>query len=127
MMRLLQANVGRGDWLIMGIAGVLLISLYLGLWTAAVRSAEAMIRVDGKNWARLDLYQNQDFHVPGPLGESHIQVRDGRVRFVSSPCPNQLCVHTGWLQKSGEVAICMPNRVSVKVLASDPRYDSMLF
>ena len=117
----------RGDWVIITGALLLVLGLYYGLWQAAARSAEAMIMVNGKNWARLDLFYSQDFEVPGPLGVSHLEVRDGRVRFVDSPCPNKLCVHQGWIQNSGEVAICLPNLVSVKILAADPRYDTMNF
>ena len=35
--------------------------------------------------------------------------------FESSDCPDQICVHAGWLAKDMDIAICMPNRVSVVV------------
>ena len=54
-------------------------------------------------------------------------MREGRVRFVDSPCPNKQCVHTGWLNQGGEVAVCLPNKVSVQVLADDPRFDAVNF
>jgi len=80
-----------------------------------------------ERWARLNLFQNQELHATGVLGNSHIRVLDGRVRFIDSPCPNKLCVHTGWLSQGGENATCLPNRVSVQILASDPRFDSINF
>lgn len=117
----------RGDALL--ITGVLLLvlGLYFIFWQSSGRNSEALVLVNGETWARLNLFQNQDLEVPGPLGVSHIQVRDGRVRFVDSPCPNKLCVLQGALSQGGEVAVCLPNRVSVKIPAADPRFDSINF
>lgn len=120
-------KLSRGDTVVWLLAATLLVSLYMMFWQADGHGAEAVVLVNGKRWARLDLFQNQDLDVPGPLGHSHIQVRDGQVRFVNSPCPNQLCVHTGWLSQGGEVSICLPNKVSLQILGSDPRFDAINF
>jgi len=50
-------------------------------------------------------------------GDYHnlIRVEKGRIRFEKSDCPNQSCVHTGWLEKYGDIAVCMPNRVIVEI------------
>ena len=120
-------DLSRGDTFILLLAATLLISLYAVFWRAEGHGAEAVVLVEGKRWARLDLFHDQDLEVPGPLGHSHIQVRNGQVRFVDSPCPNKICVHAGWLKQGGEVAVCLPNRVSLQVLASDPRFDAINF
>lgn len=54
--------------------------------------------------------------VPGPLGRTTLQVYRSGARFVSSPCPNQLCVRTGAVGRTGEVAACLPNHVAVRVV-----------
>lgn len=117
----------RGDGLLLLAALTLVITLYAALWHNEGHGAEAVVLVNGQRWARLNLFHDQELEVPGPLGHSHIRVHDGRVRFVDSPCPNKLCVHTGWLSQGGEVAVCLPNRVSVKILAQDPRFDTINF
>ncbi len=123
----ISKSISRGDGVVMLMALALLMGLYAMLWRSEGHGAEAVVLVAGKPWARLNLFQDQDLHVPGPLGESHIQVHDGQVHFVNSPCPNKLCVHTGWLSQGGEVAVCLPNRVSLQILASDPRFDAINF
>lgn len=120
-------GLSRGDGALILLAVVLLTGLYVRYWHSEGHGAEALVMVDGKPWARLNLFQNADLDVPGPLGKSHIQVRDGQVRFTASPCPNKICVHTGWLSQGGEVAICLPNRVSLQILASNPRFDAINF
>ncbi len=120
-------KLSRGDAVVWLLAATLLIGLYVAYWHSEGHGAEAVVLVNGKRWARLDLFHNQDLTVPGPLGHSHIQVRDGQARFVDSPCPNKICVHAGWLSQGGEVAICLPNKVSLRILASDPRFDAINF
>jgi hypothetical protein len=120
-------TLSRGDVVVWLLALLLLVGLYAAFWQSDGHGAEAVVLVNGKRWARLDLFHNQDLIVPGPLGHSHIQVRDGQARFVDSPCPNKLCVHTGWLSQGGEVAVCLPNKVSLQILASDPRFDAINF
>jgi len=124
---MMALKLSRGDVVIWLVAATLLIGLYAAYWQSDGHGAEAVVLVNGKRWARLDLFHNQDLKVPGPLGHSHIQVRDGQVRFVDSPCPNKICVHTGWLNQGGEVAICLPNKVSLQILGSDPRFDAINF
>lgn len=119
--------VSRGDAVVLGVSVALVLLLYLLFWRAGGRSAEAMVQVNGENWARLNLFHNQDLAVPGPLGLSRLQVRDGEVRFVDSPCPNKQCILQGGVSDGGEVAVCLPNMVSIKVLADDPRFDAINF
>lgn len=117
----------RGDWLVLGAALLLIPSLYATFWHGSGRGQEARVWVDGKPWARLDLFHEQHLRVPGRLGDSILEVHDGRVRFVDSPCNGRQCIHSGWLADGGEVAVCLPNRVSVQVMADDPRFDAINF
>ena len=117
----------RGDWLVLTLTAALLAALFAGFWYAGGHGTEARVMVDGKPWARLNLFQDQDLDVPGRLGISRIAVRNGAVRFVDSPCTTRECVHTGWLDEGGESAVCLPNRVSVMVLGENPRFDSISF
>ncbi len=120
-------GLSRGDGLVLLLAAGLLVGLYVNYWSSDGHGAEALVMVDGKPWARLNLFHDHDLVVPGPLGENFIQVRDGQVRFAASPCLNKLCVHAGWLNQGGEVAVCLPNRVSLRILGSDPRFDAINF
>ncbi len=45
------------------------------------------------------------------------ELAQGRIRFVDVGCPDKLCEGFGWLEHAGESAVCMPNRVSVTIIA----------
>ena len=117
----------RGDWLVLAAALLLIPVLYAGFWGGGGHGLEARVWVDGKVWARLDLFRDQEIEVPGVIGVSRLQIRDGEIRFLDSPCSGRQCIRQGWLASGGEVAACLPNRVSVQILGHDPRFDSINF
>jgi hypothetical protein len=81
-----------------------------------------LIRQAGQVFAETSLRINRIIDVPGPLGITQVEIRDGRVRVKADPGARQRCVRQGWLAP-GETALCLPNRVSVERGAST--YDSL--
>jgi hypothetical protein len=117
----------RADWLLVVIVAGCLPVLYHWLWQPAgparwveIQSGDAPSRV-------VTLSPDRQFEAPGPLGESRIETRDGQARFVSSPCTGKVCIHTGWLEQPGEVAACLPNRISIRMLGRNPAFDALNF
>jgi hypothetical protein len=53
--------------------------------------------------------------IPGPLGDTVVEIRDGRAKVLSSPCHNQTCVAAGSIRSHGQWVACLPNRVMVSV------------
>lgn len=106
----------RGDALALIFGAALIGALYARHWQPAVAAEAFEVRSSGDFIGRYPLVQNRSLPVQGRSGVSQVEVRDGRVRFRSSPCRNQVCVHTGWLAQSGEVAACLPNRVSIRLI-----------
>jgi len=53
--------------------------------------------------------------VPGPLGETVVEIADGAVRVISSPCPEKICIKTGAISKPGQWIACLPNRVFISI------------
>lgn len=73
------------------------------------------ITAEGTEYAVVPLDEDQTINVPGPLGTTVVEIRDGRVRVLDSPCPNKTCVSQGWAEAEGDTIICLPNRVSITV------------
>lgn len=44
-----------------------------------------------------------------------IIIEKGRIRFKQADCPDKICVNAGWLRNPGDMAVCLPNRVVVKI------------
>lgn len=63
------------------------------------------------------------FDFDGRIGVSRIEIARGRARFLSSPCRNQVCVHAGWQTRSGAVAACVPNGLSLQLVGGEREFD----
>lgn len=46
---------------------------------------------------------------------NRIEIDGDRVRFLESDCPNQFCVNTGWISEPYQTAVCLPNRVMIRI------------
>ena len=116
-----------GDKIVITLSALLVVSLYFAIWSGSEEADLVQITVAGQKPEQVSLNIDRHLEVEGAQGLSKLEIRDGRIRFVHSPCPNQICVHTGWLQKAGEVAACLPNKVSLQVLGNQSFFDSINF
>lgn len=113
-----------GDWLTLILGGVCVVLLMHELWSGDLAD-KAVIRSGGKIFREVPLSRDQRIEVPGPLGVSIVSIHQNKARITSDPSPRQYCVRQGWLEQSGEVAICLPNEVSVELTGSRKKYDSL--
>ena len=113
-----------GDWLTVIASSLAVIYLFQSLW-AHEHAAKVQIRIGDKVYATYDLNLARDVQVKGALGTAVIHIANGKVRFAKSPCHNQYCVHQGWLSRSGQVAICLPNQISLELVGEKKPYDTL--
>ena len=113
-----------GDWLVIIVSMVAVILMFQQFWRFAPAS-QLKIRQGNAVVGIYDLNQTRELHIKGPLGDTIIVIHNGQARFKKSPCPNQYCVHQGWLNHAGQVAICLPNQVSLQLLGAKNTYDSL--
>ncbi len=115
-----------GDWLILLIGGGA-VGLSFPLFWHGGLAERAIVRQNGQVFAEFALNKRQQVTVPGPLGQTEIQIEPGRARVLSDPGLRQYCVRQGWLTRPGEIAICAPNRVSLQIAGRTRAYDSLSY
>ena len=113
-----------GDWLVILLSSFATIAMFQLFWSFAPAS-QLKIRQGNTVIGIYDLNQSRELRIKGPIGESIIVISNGQARFKQSPCPNQYCVHQGWLSHAGQVAICLPNQISLQLLGAKSNYDSL--
>jgi hypothetical protein len=113
-----------GDWLLVGLASLLVGLSFPLLWQGGF-AERAIIRQAGQVFAEVDLRGTRQIEVPGPLGTTLIAIETGRARVLADPGPRQYCVRQGWLLRPGDIAICAPNQVSLQIAGRTKRYDSL--
>lgn len=65
-----------------------------------------------------DMKEDQTILEMGALGRVQIQVSEGKACIIESSCPNQTCVKSGWIAAIGEVVVCAPNQVMIRIQSS---------
>lgn len=123
-MHLPLEHIKPGDWLAL-LCGVLFTAvLAITFWHGGAAD-KAIIRSGGKIFREAPLSRDQIIEVPGPLGFSRIAIHNRQARVAANPGPRQYCVHQGWLKQAGEIAVCLPNQVSLELSGGIKRYDSL--
>jgi hypothetical protein len=99
-----------GDYVILALS----LAALAALWGRQGGAGDGVvIRAGGAIFLATDLRLDRTVTVPGPLGDTRVEIRAGQVRVAADPSPRQLCVRQGWLAP-GSSAVCLPNRVSVE-------------
>ena len=119
--------ITRADWLVLACALLLLPLLYAHYWSEAGTAIRVRIAASGQPEIELPLDTPRRIEVHGPLGDSVVEIKNGRVRFVSSSCRGLFCVFLGWLAFVGVFAACLPFGALVSIEGALARFDSINF
>jgi len=78
--------------------------------------------VDNKLLSQIDLNKNGDIKVPGR--NVILSVKNHAIAFTQSDCPDKICIKTGYISQPGQTAVCLPNRVAIKIITKKPDKDA---
>ncbi|MGN1411252.1 MAG: NusG domain II-containing protein [Oscillospiraceae bacterium] len=80
----------------------------------------ALIKLDGELIQSIDLVSMNDetFKLSEIEGVT-FQIHDNKIRFLENDCKNQVCVNTGYISQVGDVAVCLPKKVSIEIVNSN--------
>lgn len=84
-----------------------------------------IIEAPGRSWT-YPAHAETILHVEGVIGVSMVEIRNGSIRIVSSPCDNQTCVAAGSISRSGQWLACLPNQVFIHVEGKDQHDDNTI-
>jgi hypothetical protein len=87
----------------------------------------ALVEVDNHLVQEVSLLEGAPRHTPIslPRGQAVLEVADGKIRVLPMPreiCPLNICSSVGWIDRPGQVIVCLPNRmiISISGEAEDP-------
>jgi hypothetical protein len=80
-----------------------------------------VIRVDDKIVKEIPLIKkskSSTYEFSFNNNKGYIEVKDGKVRMLVMDrkiCPNAICSDTGWIDKSYQSIVCLPNKIIVTI------------
>ena len=101
------------------IAAILLLSLFLALTVFLTRKegAVAVVEIDGMEAGKYPLSYDGVFSLNG--GTNVLVIENGVAYLNYSSCPDHVCERTGKIRYVGQAIVCLPNRVTVKVIGEE--------
>ena len=117
-------SFGVGDGVVIG--AVLLLSVFLllgGLLPGEGREVEILAK--GERIASLSL--NEDTVYSLSLEEYHltVTVRDGKAFVSEADCPDRVCLHSGAISRAGDIIVCAPAGVVLRVVGEEGSADAV--
>jgi len=76
------------------------------------------IKTMGESYAVVEMDEPKTVTVPGLLGDSVIEIDENGARFIETAGPDTGCIDQGYITDAGEMAVCVPNRVLIRVIGN---------
>jgi hypothetical protein len=87
--------------------------------------ATAVVYRDNARIAEYPLSETKEFSIAGAQGQMALDIDKGGIRVYAAHCPNQICVHTGFIKQPGQQIICVPNHVIVEIHSVSQKDDAV--
>lgn len=82
---------------------------------SATAASHAEITVNNTPVTLVGLNVDEIFYIES-IPNILFEVSNGQIAFIKSDCPDQICVDTGFLSRSGQMAACLPNGTVMRIL-----------
>ncbi len=77
-----------------------------------------LIEVNGLEYKKITIdnsKQSKYLDINTKYGYNKLEVKNGKVRVIEASCKDKLDVAQGFIENSGEVIVCLPNRMVVEI------------
>jgi|SRR5690554_3637877 len=116
-------NLRKGDLIIIVVLIIIGVSIITYTTFFAPRAAQGttvVVEIDGEVAAQFPIYEDQaEIRFETSNGYNILEIADGRARIAEADCPDKLCVKTGWRQQVGQLIVCLPNRLIVRIVGDN--------
>ena len=76
-----------------------------------------VVSIDGKKEAEYPLNKDGTYLIYGSHpGTNKLVIKDGEAYIEEASCPDKQCIKQGKISKAGEMLVCLPNRVVIKIV-----------
>lgn len=109
----------KGDKITAVIIILISLTLFIGINATQINSGKnyASIQIDGKEVEKITLGQSskKQYTYETVYGLNIIEVDNEKVHMHEADCDDQICVRQGYIENSGEMIVCLPNRFIVEI------------
>jgi hypothetical protein len=103
------------DFILIIILLALSLSGFLLMRHSVQRGSHYIIEKEGRCLYRLPIASDTTLTILGKTGELRIVVKNSKICVSETSCPLKICKKTGWIDTPGEMIICVPNRLIIRI------------
>ena len=114
-----ELHIRKNDWILIVILLVAAVGAYVAMQyyqNVSTKNAVAVVTVDGVEYGRYPLSEDHTETIRFEDGSyNRFAIQDGYVSMPEASCPDQICVHQGFISTSLLPITCLPNRLVIRV------------
>lgn len=77
------------------------------------------IYMDNKLYKTYYINDKEEIKIKSKEGYNIVKIHDKGVEIIEASCPDKVCIHQGFITKSSESIVCLPNKVHIKITTED--------
>lgn len=109
----------KGDKITAAIIIFISLTLFAVINLTQINSGKnyASVQFDGEEIEKITLGQREkkNYQYDTEYGTNIIEVENEKIHMLEADCDDQICVHQGYIENSGEMIVCLPNRFLVEI------------
>jgi hypothetical protein len=125
----------KGDKIVVLIIFIVIIASYFGvnIYKQNIKSENhiAVIEQNGEVIERIDLDEvKEEKEWKIYEGDEHyntVKVEPHRIRFTDANCPDLVCVKAGWISQAGEISVCLPHKLLIRIEGKEDEIDGVAY
>ncbi|MGB3367893.1 MAG: NusG domain II-containing protein [Acidaminobacteraceae bacterium] len=97
------------------------ISISSLLYIKKIDNPIAEVTYDGQKILEVDLSENSIVKFEFATNIGYLEIKDEKVRIIEMPksiCPQRICSKFNWINRQGDILVCLPNKLTVEIKAS---------
>lgn len=121
----MRLKLRAGDFLIILVIVLAAVIMTLSFYEKETLAKVAIISQNNTvlDTVRLDrLSEHYTYNYQGEYPGT-IEAENGKIHFSHAQCPDQVCVQTGWISRPGQIAVCLPAGIIIKIEGDETDVD----
>ena len=108
--------MNKSDFALIGFLIVIISLIFILLYFGNNKKvSNAIVYYEDKEILKIDLSKDKIYTVKGYNGDVRIKVKKKKIKVLKEDSPLHLCSKQGYISKSYESIICLPNKIVIKL------------
>ena len=107
----------KSDIVLTALLAILGVSLYFLPITSGRTGSTVVIKRNTAVYQEIPINKDTEIQINDDNGHplNTITIKNGTVQMRNASCPDGLCVKQGSISKTGQIIICLPNKVVIEI------------